>query len=583
MKYVLQILRVFNFLISISVVGTLIYFHGYTYSPNHLHGHLTYLHICLGFYLIQFGIKLIVSGNWKEYTNVNRLEFYILLGLLSSMLINWFMDFSISQWLLSFTGIHEINHLYILFLHVWVLIIVAIELGKVATKHTIWKLSPPWLFILSFIVLIVIGSSLFMLPEMTTNGDGMEFSKALFTSVSANCVTGLTLIDVSTYFTIKGKILLLVLIQLGGLNIISFATFFISKYHKVITTSKSDETIKEIFHTKSLEGDATKNMLRKVVYTTLIIEFVGALALYNSWGETISFNSNLNKVFYSLFHSVSAFNNAGFTLFTDGLINPLVIVNYRIHIIIAALIILGGIGFTTLWDLTKLKNIFNKKVESSPFRKSSIVAIATSLVLIFIGAFFYIILEQDTSLQNHSELGVYVTGFFQSITARTAGFNTTEIGSLRIPVIVMLIVWMFIGASSGSTGGGIKTSTLYVLMLSLWERMRGESTQLNQMIRDLFKKAMTILIYSLIVVFIGTLMLFLSDGDKEFLALLFEAVSAYGTVGLSTGITSELSLTGQIVLMILMFIGRIGPLALAYTLIKGIEIQKANHEGIMIG
>ena len=120
-------------------------------------------------------------------------------------------------------------------------------------------------------------------------------------------------------------------------------------------------------------------------------------------------------------------------------------------------------------------------------------------------------------------------------------------------------------------------------MLSLWERMRGKSTQLNQMIRDLFKKAMTILIYSLIVVFIGTLMLFLSDGDKEFLALLFEAVSAYGTVGLSTGITSELSLTGQIVLMILMFIGRIGPLALAYTLIKGIEIQKDNHEGIMIG
>ncbi|MBL1232526.1 MAG: potassium transporter TrkG [Vicingaceae bacterium] len=583
MKYLLQILRVFNFLISISVVGTLIYFHGYKYSPNHLHGHLTYLHVCLGFYLIQFGIKLIVSDNWKEYINDNLVEFYILLGLVSSMSINWLMDFSISQWLLSFTGIHEINHLYILFLHVWVLIIVAIELGKVATKHTIWKLSPPWLFIISFIVLIVIGSSLFMLPEMTTNGEGMEFSKALFTSVSANCVTGLTLIDVATYFTIKGKILLLILIQLGGLNIISFATFFISKYHKVITSCRSDETVKEVLHTKSLEGEATKNMLRKVIYTTLIIEFIGALALYNFWDKTISFTSNFDKVFYSVFHSVSAFNNAGFTLFSDGLTNNSIVINYSVHIIIAILIVLGGLGFTTLWDITKLKAVFNEKVNRSPFRKSSMVAIVTSLVLIIGGTFFYIWLEGNTSLQNHSEYGKYVTAFFQSVTARTAGFNTTDIGSLSIPILIMLILWMFIGASSGSTGGGIKTSTLYVLILSLWEKIRGKSTQLSQMIRDLFKKAITILIYSLILVFIGTLMLFLSDGDKEFLALLFEAVSAYGTVGLSTGITSELSLTGQIVLMILMFIGRIGPLALAYTLIKGIEIQKDNHEGIMIG
>lgn len=583
MKYLLQILRVFNFLISISVVGTLIYFHGYKYSPNHLHGHLTYLHVCLGFYLIQFGIKLIVSDNWKEYINDNLVEFYILLGLVSSMSINWLMDFSISQWLLSFTGIHEINHLYILFLHVWVLIIVAIELGKVATKHTIWKLSPPWLFIISFIVLIVIGCSLFMLPEMTTSGKGMAFKDALFTSVSANCVTGLTIVDVSTFFTLKGKLLLLILIQLGGVNIISFATFFISKYHKVITSTRSDETVKEVLHTKSLEGNATKNMLRKVIYTTLIIELAGALALYNFWSENISFSSNFNKIFNSMFHSVSAFNNAGFTLFSDGFTNTSLITNYSVHIIIALLIVLGGLGFTTLWDLTKLKVNFNKKVKRSPFRKSSIVAIATSLVLIFIGAFFYIILEQDTSLQNHSELGVYVTGFFQSITARTAGFNTVDIGGLSTSVIIMLVVWMFIGASSGSTGGGIKTSTLYVLILSLWKKIRGKPSHVSEMIKDLFKKAMTILIYSLLVVAVAIIILMFSEKDKNFLDLLFEAVSAYGTVGLSTGITANLSTTGQVVIMILMFTGRIGPLALAYTLVKRIEIQKINPEGIMIG
>ena len=583
MKYLLQILRVFNFLISISVVGTLIYFHGYKYTPEHLHNHLVYLHICFGFYLIQFAIKWLTNNNRNEYLKSNRLEHYILLVLVFSMVIDWAMDFSISQWLLSFTGIQAINHLYILFLHIWVLIIVAIELGKVATKHTIWKLSPPWLFIISFIVLIVIGCSLFMLPEMTTSGKGMAFKDALFTSVSANCVTGLTIVDVSTFFTLKGKLLLLILIQLGGVNIISFATFFISKYHKVITSTRSDETVKEVLHTKSLEGNATKNMLRKVIYTTLIIELAGALALYNFWSENISFSSNFNKIFNSMFHSVSAFNNAGFTLFSDGFTNTSLITNYSVHIIIALLIVLGGLGFTTLWDLTKLKVNFNKKVKRSPFRKSSIVAIATSLVLIFIGAFFYIILEQDTSLQNHSELGVYVTGFFQSITARTAGFNTVDIGGLSTSVIIMLVVWMFIGASSGSTGGGIKTSTLYVLILSLWKKIRGKPSHVSEMIKDLFKKAMTILIYSLLVVAVAIIILMFSEKDKNFLDLLFEAVSAYGTVGLSTGITANLSTTGQVVIMILMFTGRIGPLALAYTLVKRIEIQKINPEGIMIG
>jgi trk/ktr system potassium uptake protein len=532
---------------------------------------------------MQFAIKSFISGDGKEYIRNNKLEYYILLGLVTSMFINWLMGFSISYWLLSFTGIQETNHLYILFLHIWVLIIVAIELGKVATKPTIWKLSPPWLFIMSFVVLIVIGSSLFMLPEMTTSGNGMKFSDALFTSVSANCVTGLTIVDVSTFFTLKGKILLLVLIQLGGLNIISFATFFISKYHKVITSNRQDRTVKEVLHTESLEGSATKKMLRKIISTTLIIEFIGVLVMYNFWGESVSLTPNFNKVFYSIFHSVSAFNNAGFSLFSNGLTNNAINTNYSIHIIIAVLIILGGLGFTTLWDLTKLKTIFSNKNEKSPFRTSSIVALSTSLVLIVIGGLFFVWQEEASTFENHSEYGMYITGFFQSITARTAGFNTTNIGSLSIPVVVMLIIWMFIGASSGSTGGGIKTSTLFVLIAAMWNKLQGKSKELDLLFRDLIKKAIAILSYSLLVLAIGVGILLITEKDQEFVELLFEAVSAFGTVGLSTGITSELSMTGKIVIMILMFIGRIGPLALAYTLIKGMDIQSETPKGIMIG
>ena len=532
---------------------------------------------------MQFVIKLFASGDAKNYYKTNRLECYILIALVLSMFGNWALNFSFSYWLLSFSGIQETNHLYILFLHIWLLIVVAIELGKVATKPTIWKISPPWLFIISFIVLIAIGSSVLMLPEMTTSGDGMNFIDALFTSVSANCVTGLTVVDVATFFTIKGKIWLLFLIQIGGLNIISFATFFISKYHKAITSNRSDDTVKEVMHTKSLEGDATKNMLKKVIFTTLIIEFIGTLVLYHLWGDTLSFSSSFDKVFYSIFHSVSAFNNAGFTLFTNGFTNAAVVTNYSIHILITLLIILGGIGFTTIWDIINLKDIFKKDAKKSPFRTGSIVAIVTSLILITGGCFFYIWFEGNSSLQNHSDYGKYVTAFFQSVTARTAGFNTTEIGGLGIPIIIMLIVWMFIGASSGSTGGGIKTSTLFVLIMAFWEKIRGKSSQLSGMIKDLISKALTILYYSVSTVFMGTFILLITERNQEFVDLLFEAVSAFGTVGLSTGITSELSTTGQIVIMSLMFVGRIGPLALAYTLIKGIEIQKASPEGIMIG
>ena len=261
----------------------------------------------------------------------------------------------------------------------------------------------------------------------------------------------------------------------------------------------------------------------------------------------------------------------------------MVVSNYSVHLIIAGLIVLGGIGFTSIWDLTKLKNIFIKKSAPSPFRKSSVVAVSTSIVLIVLGTIFYLFQERGTSLHNYSDYGSYITAFFQSVTARTAGFNTVTIDSLSIPVLIMLIIWMFIGASSGSTGGGIKTSTLYVLILSMWERITRKTSRLSKLIRDLFKKAVTILIYSLAVVIAGTILLLITDGEKGFVSLLFEAVSAFGTVGLSMGITKELSQAGQIIIMLLMFIGRIGPLALAYTLIKNIEIQKEPTQGIMIG
>ena len=200
MEVARKIFNLLNLLVSLSAIGTLVWWHGYQYRPHHLHPHILYLNSCFGFYLLQFVFRAKLSGSIREYFHKNRLEYALFTFLILELLTNWLMDFSIVSFLLSFTGIENHNHVFVLSLHILLLFIVGIELGKATTRSTVWRLSPPILFILSFVVLIVIGSSLLMLPEMTANKQGMSFIDALFTSISANCVTGLIVVDTATFF-----------------------------------------------------------------------------------------------------------------------------------------------------------------------------------------------------------------------------------------------------------------------------------------------------------------------------------------------------------------------------------------------
>ena len=495
------------------------------------------------------------------------------------MLMNWLLDFSVARLLLSFTGIENHDHVFVLFLHVWLLLIVGIELGKATSRTTVWKLSPPVLFILSFVVLIIIGSSLLMLPEMSANKQGISFVDALFTSISANCVTGLIVVDTATFFSFKGKLLILMLIQLGGLNIIAFATYFISFFRKSVEGNRNITTIKELLHTDNLES--TKNMVKMVVLTTLVIEFIGTIILYQQWDPEIGFADNTEKLFYSAFHAISAFNNAGFTLFTDGFAHAAVQNTFALHIAIAILIILGGLGFTTIQDTFSIfKQRFNMKLPMQ-----SKIAWVSTIVLIGIGTFIFYFVESENSLSEQGFSQSMITSFFQSVTARTAGFNTVDFSNVTTIALAGTMVLMFIGASSGSTGGGIKTSTFTVLLLAVVKRKEKSNDYGKSFLTSvLVKKAKTILLYSVGVIVGSIIILMIVEPDKTLIQLSFEEISAFGTVGLSTGITSELSTAGKSIIMASMFIGRIGPLALAYALIKKIQISKIKTEqGIMIG
>jgi len=579
-----KILNPLNLLVSLSVIGSLIWFHGYQYQPHHLHPHLIYLHVCFGFYLIQFVLRAWMSGAFNKYLSENKLEYFLFFALVVEMAIGQILGFSVAGRLLSFTGIENHDHVFILFLHIWLLLIVGIELGKATTRSTIWKLSPPILFILSFVVLIIVGSSLLMLPEMTIDQQGISFVDALFTSISANCVTGLTVVDTATYFSIKGKVLILLLVQLGGLNVIAFATYFISFFRTTLTGQGNVATIRELLHTNNL--GSTQNMVKKVVITTLVTEFIGTMILYQQWSPSLAFTTKGEKLFYSAFHAISAFNNAGFTLFTDGFTNARLQGAFPMHITIAILIVLGGIGFTTIQDIFHPENLarsFKKGNFKIPVQ--SAIALISSALLIIVGAALFFVLENSNSMVQQSNLAGIVTSFFQSITARTAGFNTVDIGGVTTATLALMMVLMFIGASSGSTGGGIKTSTFAVLILAQWKRRERENNYGNSFLTvNLVRKATSILLYSLVVIIVGTVILMLVEPEKTFSGLLFEEISAIGTVGLSTGITSDLSPIGKVVIMVSMFIGRVGPLALAYALIKSATANVGNQEkGIMIG
>ena len=431
------------------------------------------------------------------------------------------------------------------------------------------SLKPSVVLIVSFAVLAMTGVLLLMLPAMTVGDETMPFLDALFTAMSATCVAGLSVVDISSYFTFKGHIVILLLIQLGGIGIVIFAAFFAAFLSKGLGI-RQQLMVKNFLNSETLSS--TKALLKQVIVITLIIEATGFVCMFCSWGDAIVFQSLGEKVFYSLFHTISAFCNAGFSLFPAGFYTPVVKSLYGLHMVIAIVSILGGIGFPTIEDVFSPRAMLERR--RSPWKRWKLdtkIAIYTSLVLLVFGTVMLFLLERNNTLHDLGFVEATITSFFQASNARSAGYNTVNMQELRVPSLYILIFLMFIGASSGSIGGGIKTSTFCLIIASIIATLGGRSkieVEHRFIPKELLFKTLSIFVSAVAFNLLGLFLLTITEPAIDFIDLAFEQVSAFGVVGLSTGITKSLTPASRIIIITAMFIGRVGPLTLAYALSK---------------
>jgi trk system potassium uptake protein len=437
-------------------------------------------------------------------------------------------------------------------------------------------LNPAQLFVLSFITIIVSGALMLMLPNATIKG--ISFVDALFTSTSAVCVTGLTVVDTATYYTNFGQIIIMLLIQIGGLGILTFVSYF-AYFFKGATTFENHLVIKDMANIEKV-GEVFR-VLKNVLLITFIIETAGALIIYLSLDYSL-LPSLYSRIFFSVFHSISAFCNAGFSTLTNNLYEPGYQFNYPLHLSISALLVLGGLGFpivsNTMYYLKyRFLNLITPITKKPKIYRPRIVSLSTKIILfttfslIVAGTILLYISEYNNTLKPHSGFGKVVTALFAATTPRTAGFNTVNMASMTLPAILITMFLMWVGASPASTGGGIKTSTFAIALMN-FTSIAKEKSRLELFRRQIpdstIRRSYAIIILSILVIGTGIILISAFDGDKGLTNVAFEAVSAFGTVGLSLGVTSFLSANSKIVLILLMFTGRVGMLSVLIALIK---------------
>jgi trk system potassium uptake protein len=429
------------------------------------------------------------------------------------------------------------------------------------------KIPPSLIFSMSFLLIILIGSGLLLLPKAHLGQ--LTYIDSLFTAVSAVCVTGLVVVDTATAFTMLGKTILLCMIQIGGLGIMAFTGFFSYIFASSGSSFRDRLLLKEIFSAESLNN--LFKLLVKIIILTFITELAGAVIIYFSLTLQVE-----NRLMFSIFHSVSAFCNAGFSTLSEGLFSPAIKYNYTLQISVAVLIVLGGIGFPVLVSvysyIKRLIIILIRKARGSriPLKNgkkniSMRIVLFMTGILILTGAGFYYLFENSTSLAGYDNTQKIISSFFGSISARTAGFNMVDISLWSYPTIFLMILLMWIGASPGSTGGGIKTTTFALAFKSVWNNLRGKDHLIignREVSTQTITRILSIIFLSIIVITAGFFCLLLSEPEMNPVHLFFECVSAFGTVGLSLADTGSFSSIGKIIVMLLMFIGRVGPLTL---------------------
>lgn len=533
-----------------------------------------------GFYFIVLFIGLISIISRHIFTKISKdtirifiLDFFIILILLGIIYHHIFV-------------INVRGNTHFWFGDNWVIIGVIILFFREVSDHRInfsrIALNPPQLFILSFLFIIILGTLLLMLPKATYQN--ISFLDALFTSTSAVCVTGLIVVDTATYFTPLGQLFIMILIQIGGIGILTVASYF-SYFFKGGSSYKNQLILGDINNTSKL-GEVFST-LKYVLVITFTIEIIATILIFSSIRGNEEIGNFSAQLFFSVFHSISAFCNAGFSTLSNNLYESSVRSNYFLQLIICGTFIIGGLGFPIVVNLmeyvkyqilkiipfTRRKNVHRPWILSL----SSRITLITTLGLIIFGTIFFYFLEQDHAFATQSEEGKWIAALFTATTPRTAGFNTIDINSLHLSTIMIMFLLMWVGASPASTGGGVKTSTFAISILNIISLGRGKEhiEVFRRRISAIsIRRASAVISLSLLVIGIGIMLISIFDEEKHLLSIAFECFSAYSTVGLSLGITASLSSASKLIIIVIMFIGRVSMLSIVIALMKKVK-QKA--------
>ena len=449
------------------------------------------------------------------------------------------------------------------------------------------KSNPARFLISGFAFIVLLGTFFLLLPQSTVTPGSIPLVDALFTSTSAVCVTGLTVLDVSSSYTLLGQIVIMCLIQVGGIGIVFFSVLF-----NLVFVGRMGIGQKSMFSSTMMpraDWDIV-GVLKVVALFTLLMELIGACFMYFPMARFLK-TEGMKPFYYALFHSVSAFCNAGFSHLPNNLAD--VRFESLVTIPIMALIVIGGIGFFVVDDLIQFIRFRGKHTLTLHTK----IVLITTIILILVGALLSFALEYNNTLKGVSLSQKIIDSFFLSITSRTAGFNTISIGELSNPTIFIVIILMFIGASPASTGGGVKTSSIAILFMLVFSRYKGmEDTSLfkKTIPKETISNAQAIIASALTIIILGVLGFLVSElyaqsvpltNRDYFVSSIFEVVSAFGTVGLSMGITPHLNTINKLIIIVIMFIGRVGPLTIFIAMKyreHGVQ-YRYSEENVMVG
>jgi potassium uptake TrkH family protein len=579
-EVIFKILNIGIVLASLIVIGSMVYEYGF-YPDQQERQLLHTIDLLFTWYFtLTVLLRAILLGLNIQFLKSRWFE--ILLSLIIIFQFFYLMFSTGLSNIFSIEGAFFVHHpAWLLLIQVSILLALISEGASINKRIAQLKLHPSQILLLSFLLIILLGTGLLLLPRATVSGQSMPFIDALFTATSATCVTGLIVVDTGTYFSKFGQLIILFLIQIGGLGIMTFSSFFVLIFRRNISL-REKSLVKEILN-YDLVG-VVNQVLKYSIILTFFLEFIGAISLFLSWRQY--YPSTAEAIYSSVFHAVSAFCNAGFSIHSNSLESFRG--NSGVLLTISLLIIMGGFGFPVLINVFRLPLFEKINIRLKVYHLHTKLVLTISSILLIAGTLFILPLEWDNTLGQMSFWEKILNAFFQSVTTRTAGFNSIPISQLTVPVLSVFMILMYIGASPGSTGGGIKTTTIGVLFASIKSVIKNKSSielYKREIPLEVFQRAIIIMLISGLYIFTAFTLLQIFN-PFPFAKALFEVFSAFGTVGLSTGITPNLNTIGKIIIIFSMYFGRVGVLTITLAFMRPTDrIQRYHYPraNVMVG